>query len=430
MPQARLYVSQVLLLTLSMLGFTALFNEVTDPYGIYATLCRVGANANKPGQKGHDRLVKAYAIKRRAPDVLLLGTSRVQYGINPDDPALKSHGMRPYNAALLGSNVYLALRYLQHAEAISHVRLAVVGLDPLMFDDRSTDAARDFSEDRLAVSAQGKPQPWAAWSDVPSTLLSADTTRLSVRTWRKQSHIVSDLTEGGQRSLPALQRLYNDGTSMMERFISVDGQYAKDYRRAVWPSSSPDAPSPSITALKELLDFALAHDIELAVYMTPEHVHLHEVAAQSGQTAALDALVARIVATVEAAQARAAQPGSIALWDFAILNPLTLEPVPVEGTTTMQWFWEPTHTKDTFGHLLLARMLDRQAPKQPADAQEPLSAAAWGVDEALSDSLGAPLTSAGLPARSRVRAEALQRWEKSHPEEVAAIRARVHSSGE
>jgi hypothetical protein len=405
MPQARSYVLQVILMTAALLGATALFNELTDPYGIYQTFCRVGANANKPGQKGHDRLVKAYAIRDDAPDALLLGTSRVQYGLNPDDPSLLRLAKRPYNGALLGSNIYLALRYLQHAEAISHVRLAVVGLDPLMFDDGNQDATRDFSEQRLAVDAQGAPQSFGLWTDLPSTLLSLDTTRLSVRTWRKQSAIVSDLTAHGQRSPGALQRLFGKGLPIMEQFLNVDAEYAQSYRRARWPQDG--APSASMQAFEKLLDFAVEHNIRLELYLTPEHVHLHEVAALTGQSAAIEAWTHRIVTTVEARRRKAALPNAITLWDFAGLNALTQEPVPQNGATTpLQWFWEPTHAKDTLGHMVLSCMLDK--------TPDPLAA-----------TLGEPITEANVAARLHARQEALKRWEEGHQDDIVSIRARL-----
>ena len=408
MPQARSYVLQVLFFTTGLLGLTALFNELTDPYGIYQTFCRVGANANKPGQKGHDRLVKAYAIRGYAPDALALGTSRVQYGINPEDPSLLRLTQRPYNGALLGSNIYLALRYLQHAEAISHVRLAILGIDPLMFDDGNKDAIRDFSEQRLAVDAHGTPQPWGTWTDVPSTLLSLDTTRLSVRTWRKQSTIVSDLTAHGQRSPGALARLFGTELPTMEQFLQVDAQYAKEYGAASWPKDQES--SPSLQAFAALLDFAVAHNIRLEIYLTPEHVHLHEVAALTGQTQAIDAWTHHIVAAVEAAQSKAPVPKAITLWNFAGLNSLTQEAVPQNGATTpLQWFWEPTHARDTLGHLVLSRMLD-DAPS------------------ALAATLGEPLCSANVELLLSTRAAALRRWEASHANEVAIIKARLQGS--
>jgi hypothetical protein len=403
MPQARTYSLYVIAMTLALLGATALGNAVTDPYGIYGWFDRQGANANKPGQKGHDRLVKAYAIRHLQPDALLLGTSRVQYGLNPDDEALHKVAKRPYNGALLGSNIYMALRYLQHAHALSPVRVAVLGLDPLMFDDANSDALRDFSEERLAVDANNEAQPFATVTDVPSTLLSYDTTRLSVRTWRKQAHIVSDLTAGGQRSPQALARLYPAGVPMMERFMAVDEEYARNYKKARWPTSL--TTSASLQAFERLVSFAAQAGIRLEVYFTPEHVHLHEVARQSGQEPAIAALYASVLDVVERAQAKATSPATVQLWCMATLNPLTQEAIPTGAfnETGLQWFHEPTHAKEALGHLVLSRMLD---PAPTPQAQM----------------VGEPITGASLPHILAERAQRLTQWETGHPDEVAALR--------
>lgn len=400
---ARTYTLQFCLVLFLLLAGTAAANYIIDPYGIYNVVHSPGFNANKPGQKGHDRLVKAYAIAAIKPDALLLGSSRVQYGLNPCDAALAKIAQRPYNGGLLGSNMYLALRYTQHAAAQGPLKVVVVGIDPLMFDERDADAARDFSEERLATDAQGEPQQLGFVTDVPATLLSWDTARLSLRTWRKQFNIVSDLLPGGQRTPAALQRLYDDNMSTAERFASVDRTYAHDDIHALWPS---DSNSKNFKALDALLALAVAQHIRLELYFTPEHAHLHQVAQSCQQTDAIVALKQRIAAAVFAVQPHAAHEAPITLWAMDGLTPYTTEPVPPDPTSRgpLTWFWEPTHAREVFGHLILERMLSAQP-----------SEAAKGVGE--------PLTPASLTAHLAKQREGLFAWQRANPRDVQAIGA-------
>src|SRR5689334_294931 len=125
MNQPSRYLIWVTGLVAAIIGAIATFNWVVDPYGIYRVIDVQGFNANKPGEHGHDRMVKAHAIARLKPDGLVLGTSRIQYGVDPDDDVLRRHAARVYNAGLLNSDIYLVLRHIQHAQATAPLRLVL-----------------------------------------------------------------------------------------------------------------------------------------------------------------------------------------------------------------------------------------------------------------------------------------------------------------
>ena len=454
---AHAFLAQVLGFTTLILAAVAGANLAVDPFGIYPVPQRAGFNLQKAGQHGHDRMVKAYAMARLRPDVVMLGTSRVQYGLDPSDPALVAGARRPYNAGLLGSNVYAALRYLQHAHALGPVTTALVGLDPLMFDDSPAAAAaagRDFLEARLRADPQGRPQLGLALEDGAATLLSYDALRLSARTLRKQASLVTDLLPNGQRAPAALHNFFAEAGSTRASFRQTELAYFVDFAAAVWPAAAPNpvatataasasasasasedaaeaaaaaaAPSSAFAHFDALLAFARQHHIRLLLYFTPQHVRLHEVARQAGMEAQINVWqlrVAEAVALANAAPPRGAageagglaggdtgmSPPPIELWNMAQLTPFACEDVPSEqeGSVPLDWFWESTHARDRLGHLILTRLL------APAEAQ--VTPIVRGVGE--------PTSLATLEAQQRATAVALTAWESAHPQDVKEIAA-------
>jgi hypothetical protein len=100
--------------TFSSLLASGFFNFAVDPYGVFKTPKFLGINYYKPEQKSQDRLLKAIEITQLKPQIVILGSSRVQWGINPLYPALNQQ-KNPYNSALDGVTIYELMRYFNHA---------------------------------------------------------------------------------------------------------------------------------------------------------------------------------------------------------------------------------------------------------------------------------------------------------------------------
>ena len=126
----RRYVVAFLLCLSVAAGALAAFNVWVDPYDVF----HLTRGKTEPIRYGNStRMSKAYAIRARRPDCLILGTSRAAIGYRTDFPALKDCE-RPYNEGLQKSHLYEARRYLQHALAQNGgLHRVIVGLD---FDAR------------------------------------------------------------------------------------------------------------------------------------------------------------------------------------------------------------------------------------------------------------------------------------------------------
>lgn len=127
-----------------------------DPYLLFGVPRVLGVNARKPAIDDHDRLMKAYDVVRTAPNTLLLGSSRIDLGLDAQFVAWPESTRPVYNLGFLSGSPYIAYRYLQHATYFKKPRLVVLGLDFQFFlRDQEYGVGSDF-EARLAVDEAGR----------------------------------------------------------------------------------------------------------------------------------------------------------------------------------------------------------------------------------------------------------------------------------
>jgi hypothetical protein len=387
------------LVTLAAAVATALagvvgLNLLVDPWGVFALVSRPGLNAEKPEQIFHDRLVKAHAIARLAPDALLLGTSRAQVGLDPGAPALRRVARRPHNAALSDGTPYEARRLLEHAAAQGPVSLVVVGLDLLSFNVR-TPPNPEWSEARLATDATGGAQPAAAFADWPAVLLSLDAARASLRTVRRQQAPSYFLPDGRRRTETMEARLVEEGGARATLLWS-ERSYLRSY--ACYDLTDAGGAAPTLDELSRLLEVARRTGARARLYFSPSHARSQLVVAAAGHWTTQEAWKRRVTALVAASGADAE------LWDFSGADPdLTGEPVPAAGdrSSRLRWYWESSHFRAELGDLLLDRLLGGAAPA----------------------GFGRRLTPETLDAALAAVADEVIGYARAHPDEVAEIEA-------
>jgi hypothetical protein len=136
-------------LTVFILMFSVgLFNVAIDPYGIFNSPKITGFNNSKPEQWKNTRLFKAIDIIRIKPIAVFLGSSRSDYGLSPNHPALSSY-QPAYNLSLTSATPAEIFQYLKHMLVNqNHLKLVIIGLDEFMFNSFNKNGS-DFSKERL-----------------------------------------------------------------------------------------------------------------------------------------------------------------------------------------------------------------------------------------------------------------------------------------
>src|ERR1043165_8837972 len=111
--QARRFLLAWLVLVPAILLAVAAANVAVDAYLIFGTPRIAGFNQLKPGFVDHEATVKVNQVARVAPRTILLGTSKVQVALNPEDPLWPQASRPVFNFGVAGSRVYSQGLYLQ-----------------------------------------------------------------------------------------------------------------------------------------------------------------------------------------------------------------------------------------------------------------------------------------------------------------------------
>ncbi|HEX8962768.1 MAG TPA: hypothetical protein VF801_07170 [Rhodocyclaceae bacterium] len=335
------------------------FNWLLDPYGVFDAPALPGINTVKHGYANHLRLAKAHAVARIRPRAVILGSSRAETAFDPGHPGFP---VRPvYNLAMSGAGIYEMLRYLQHAESVRRLDLAVAVVDFFGFN-AAWPVQPGFEESRLRATADGTPSGGSA-TDLLAALLSRDATADS---WWELRH----QRDGGTTYDP---RTGLRDESFDAPAILAAGGYREAFRNnadyfvryGYYPSKPPrpfafaDRQADSFASFRRLMDTAHANGTRLILVIPPVHAEQLELIHVLGLWPLLEQWKRNLAGLVADDAARHPEARACELWDFSGYNDITLEPVPAAGdaVTRMHWYREGSHFTRAAGDLVLDRIL-------------------------------------------------------------------------
>lgn len=369
---ARRFLMRWLITVLLLLAAVVSFNGLLDPYGLIGAPRWTSLNAVKPAAGNRSRVVKPYQVSRADADVLILGNSRPEMGLDPRHACIAAIGPG-YSLTLPGAGMYQVVRYAQHAMAEHRPRLLLLGLDFVDFlvppgqggdPDRWPPYVGDF-EARLSVSARGQPtsQLAARLGDYRDALLSLTAFKDAVHTLLAQHrrHATDRRADGFNPARDYLGVIAGEGQAVLFR-QKLDELRAR-LRRTGWSiDHAGRRGSADFTALERLLQEADSRGIAVIAFINPYHDLYLEAIETSGLGDLFGQWKRRLASLV------ARYPG-VTLWDFAESGPYTFESPPAAGDRkrVLRWFWEPAHYRRELGDRLLATMLADRGCALPAD---------------------------------------------------------------
>ncbi len=327
-----------------LVGGAGALNYATDPYGIHHYGKAGDWVKSRPRICNVERLHKAHAVRTTQAETLLLGNSRVLTAFAPTHPALWQPA---YNLALSAANIYECRRYLEHAAAFHPPKLVLLGLDLWMFDADSLPEA-DFSEERLAVDADLRPQTHRLPPDFAAALFSTSAVRDSLLTVLGRGKKVS--YPQGLRDESLLRPYLKPAHVLAE-----NARWRRDMRTKPYDPRRPDGTNPQFDALAAMIRFCAQRDIRLVLFIHPLHAEILDTALADGHT--YREWMTSVLACVEANAQGATTPPEV--WDFCGFNPITTEPFPQPGETVnrMRYYWEISHFRREVGDMMLGTML-------------------------------------------------------------------------
>ncbi|GEM_PF-3025538 len=373
---------------------TAVVTAVVDPFAIYRG--DPYAASQKQGVLGQVRMHRAHALRQVDADVLLLGTSRTLYGLDPNDSTLLSRGERPYNAAFPNASIFESLRYLQHAHALSPVRVAVVELGLLSFDTSYSLEREGYNDERMAVSITGAAQD-RPWSDLGATLLSLDAIKQSVKTLAPggRAHLLDE--RGGGRQEALMMRSSRPG-GIREIFIGSERFYfSRFFCLRIEDEAGKSAPMESF---ERLLSFARENEIDLYFYFSPVHARLLLAMERAGLWPMLGVLKKQIVERLDL-DGRSHGGRAYPVVDFMTAAGVAAEHIPVNAEMQRtEHYTDASHFNRSVGHEILSRLLG--------------GAVAEG-------GFGVELRPATVEANNRRLSAELERYRRAHLEDLAEV---------
>lgn len=329
---------------------------LVDPYRLYRLLERPGFNQVKIQPERYQKEIKLAGARAAGANLLILGNSRAEIGLDPDYPALAASGLSPYNLALAGTRLQVAREQLEQLGAGGqHARRLIVGVEFL-----------DFPIDPDSVQPPAPPTvlatPLASLAWRFDALFSIDSVLDALKTVRSQRNPdASSMTARGFNPLREYRQLARD-----EGYYALFRQRALDYaarlkkmpRGLVTRASGSAREFDQVQAIMAL-GVKDGASIDLVIY--PYHAQIMALLDEAGMAPLFEQWKTRLATQVAAL--RAAHPQArVTLWDFSGYGPYQCEAIPPKGERKAQtrWYWEAGHFKAELGNLMLERMLAPQ----------------------------------------------------------------------
>ena len=389
----------------------SLANIVIDPFFRFDLISIEGFNAQKLLFAGQARLAKPNVVCRLQPGSIILGTSRVEVGINPHHLGWNRAYGPVYNLGLAGSGLKELFLTLQHAvHASPRLRVAVIGLDFLMFNAHREAVVFGtevigFDAKRLMLAPDDSC--WKSFGRDIGAFLGIEGLANSFATVRSQMPIaemddpetkfttwLSLYDRDGYRGVVYDRKFlaYGLHEGFRASFDTASGRKAGQetyYVSRIWRPAPEerycferDGHDDTLALFRSIVDFARASHIEVRFFINPIHARMLVALQEAGLWPQYEEWKRRLVGTL-AEEAAASHLSPFPLWDFSGINTVTTEFVPpLHDHTEMKWWWEPSHFRSAAGDLVLDKLLDysdpgRRAPDDFGLALNPRNIDTW-----------------------------------------------------
>jgi hypothetical protein len=322
----------------AVLGAVAGLNYVVDPYLTHQWQTPRMEQLRPPREK-LSAWGKTYAVASMKPQVVYIGNSRTELGLEPGYPVFS--GKRVFNGALSGASLSDAIGMASHAAYFGPLETVVWGIDAPSFHM----AVGNTDFDRALV-ADG---PFYAAKRALLNLkraLTVDMTTDSIHLLTGKFGRVcrSSLVFRGQR----------DDACINDRIDGWGGTRAairprlQEFVRGDGPEAA------ALSAFDASIARLCADRSRVRLYVNPTHAMMLDTLYWAGKWGPVEAWQQALAAMT--ARQRAAGC-DIRLFDFSGFNSVTTEAIPqASGVNGMRYYWEASHYRANVGRMILGRM--------------------------------------------------------------------------
>lgn len=340
------------------------FNYLVDPYGLFGSPRIAGFNELKPAATERVRVTKPYMASRSKPKVVIGGNSRPEIGLDPKSMCWVSADQPVFNAAIPGANVFMQVRYVQHAVESGNARRVLFGVDFLDFliDSRKVTGKVDWES--YGSSYDGRLRPGSGRLGVPSSFQQAEDIlsglfsmvalgdSIMTLTAQRDPHSATRREDGFNPAQDYLPIIRSEGQAVL--FLQKNAEVKKRLQQdGLGVLDSEGKQTLPLLALRHLLQWAKSRDIEVVLFINPYHSDYLVQIEASGKWKVFEEWKRQLMAV--------ADEYAVPLWDFNAVDGYSTESPPQRNDrqSMLEWYWEPAHYRKELGDLMLATMLGR-----------------------------------------------------------------------
>ncbi|MDF1874424.1 hypothetical protein JHD48_01610 [Sulfurimonas sp. SAG-AH-194-I05] len=323
----------VFLIAFLMLGIM-LFNYIIDPYFVFNSPRYEGINKIKVTSID-SHMTKFYTAKRANPNVLLIGTSRIEH-INPIHVEKYLSG-KVYNLGLLGSGIDVQKRNIEYFIKNKNINTIILSLDFFSFNPSNVSSnklrfSNDFSDDYL------------------DSLLSVSTLKRSIKTFKFNFKGVTQSVDydSGWRSYRSnykqIQKLGTQYTkNLLEKNIKKFSSQEVHFNNPKF--LKPHAIDANLKVLADIISICKSNNVALHMFISPIYSEITDLIYKRGYGETYDYWKESLASYEN-------------IYDFSGYNSITKD---------ISNYIDGSHYKDILSPLILAKVFKDKSVKIPHD---------------------------------------------------------------
>lgn len=307
------------------------FNWIVDPYQIHQSPAIEGFNQIKVETENHNRLHKALEIAHQKPKAILLGSSRVMGGFNPEDLTAITHEYA-YNGGMGGASFEEVYHYFMHA--LYHqpeLKTVLIGIDGFGFN-RYKEIQKDCILGRLSM-------PGLIWKDITTSLFSRAALYSSYNTIRQNQNQADFIFFPHGQYNPALL----NNPSRNEIRARGDIQFVKAMFCSVDSYRNYEVDEKKVELFKNIVNTCQEKGIDLHVFISPPKALYWEALSRRGLGPQIEKLKEQLCAIYP-------------IWDFSGYNSITMQ---MDETESTPYYFECSHFTPYVGKMILRKLFNQ-----------------------------------------------------------------------
>ena len=321
-------------------------NVLIDPKGYLYLVTLPHINATKYFARG-DRIEKSLRLEREGYKGVIVGTSRVQVGIDPNDQVFS--GGAVYNVGLSGTNVYEIEKVMNYSLQHQKPEWMIWGLDFVSFTGQVT--VSDNYKDSL-FSGPGKSWFFKYLLDPSTFKLAIENTYMNIA---GEHHQYGDKHGFLHKKVKEIDPRFLFDKVLIKTYLSRKTTYGA-YKYS----------EDRLDRFRYVLEAYAKSKIKMFLFISPVHARQLEAIRALGLWTLYEQWKRDIVDVVEVVNKDT--DGEVVLWDFSGYTTITTEPVPMkDARVPMQWYWESAHYKKEVGGYVVRKMFNKEVEHIPVD---------------------------------------------------------------